>query len=141
MLLGSAGAFWAIAGMVLGFRGCQFLDQTHLPLFLALGVTAGVAFFFGVFRRIASRYIQRIRNLPSERPCFFSLFSVRGYAIMAFMISFGILLRTTDVLPRNILGTLYVTIAVALVTSSFLFFRGSIVTPPDSPTSQEKSPS
>ncbi len=125
ILLIVAGSLWAFAGGMLAFRGYALIVEGHAdPLLFALaGAGAGVVFFIATFRAIADRYIARILTLQSERPCFFSLFSLRGYVTMAFMIGLGVTLRSISAIPRDDLGGVYFVIAVPLLFSSVRFIR------------------
>ena len=59
--------------------------------------------------------------MPHERPCMFSFLDWRGYGMMAAMITLGIPLRTTGVIPPFLLAPLYLMMSVALLASSFRF--------------------
>jgi hypothetical protein len=114
------GLVWGAAGVMLAWRGWETLAGAGLPGWVAVasGVVLGLVFFRLLFRRIADRVIGRIRSLPHERPCLFSFLDWRGYAMMAIMISTGVFLRTSGAVPSPVLGTLYVTMSVALLVSS-----------------------
>ena len=124
-LLFMAGIVWAIAGGILGYRGVGFIDEAALhPIVLFLvGAAGGALFFAFMFRRISARHVLRILHIPHERPCMFSFLSWKSYVMMALMITLGVLLRSASFIPREQLGTLYVTMAVPLLASSFRFFR------------------
>ncbi len=124
-LLFMAGAVWALAGGLLGYRGIRYVDDAALhPLVLVLvGAVGGVFFFALVFRKISARHIHRILGIQLERPCLFSFLSWKSYLMMASMISLGILLRSTPFVPRDGLGTAYIMMAVPLLASSLRFFQ------------------
>jgi hypothetical protein len=114
----AAGA-WLIAGMILLYRGELTLHGD--PLFTAVGVAAGLVFFRFVFLRISTKHITRMRAVEHERPCMFSFLDWRGYALMTIMISGGILLRTSGLLPPPVIGTFFLCMATPLLLSSIRF--------------------
>ncbi len=127
-LLFMAGAVWALAGGLLGYRGIRYVDDAALhPFVLVLvGAVGGVFFFALVFRKISARHIHRILGIKHERPCLFSFLSWRSYVLMGLMISLGILLRSAAFIPRDELGTAYVMMAVPILVSSSRFFRQGV---------------
>ncbi len=114
-----AGTVWLFAGGMLIWRGEDWLRGRLLPFGLAL--LGGALFFRLLFLRIARRHIERIRTLPNSHPCLFSFLNWRGYILMIAMISSGMLLRTTHLVPSGVLGTLYVSMGTPLVLSSLRF--------------------
>ncbi len=124
VLFFGAACAWLTAGTILVVRGEQALAG-NAPLTLC-GIAGGVLFFLLLFRHIAGRHIVRIRGIVHARPCFFSFLDWRGYALMALMISGGIFLRSSGILPPLLLGTFYVGMGTPLVISSFRFARAGI---------------
>ena len=124
-LLFVAGTVWAGAGGMLAYRGIAFIEEAALhPVALLLTAAVGGVFFFSLmFRKISARHIARILHIAHERPCLFSFLGWKSYFMMGLMISMGVLLRKASFVPRDELGTAYVTMAVPLLASSFRFFR------------------
>lgn len=118
-----AAASWGVAGILLAWRGWEILGVPRSPVLPVLvgGIIAGIVFFRYLFRRIADRVIGRIRSMPNDRPCLFSFLDWRGYGMMAGMITLGLLLRTTGVIPPFLLAPLYLMMSVALLASSLRF--------------------
>lgn len=112
---------WGIAGLILCIRGWIAMSlgsPTVLPL--ADGA-AGALFYYFMFARIPRKHIQRISAIPHRLPCAFSFLDWRGYAIMALMITLGITLRISGIIPPSILGSVYIVMGVALLLSSARF--------------------
>jgi hypothetical protein len=84
----------------------------------------GLLFFRFLFLRISNRHISRIRAIAQERPCLFSFLDWRGYGLMTVMISGGILLRASGVVPLPVLGTFYVGMGTPLILSAVRFAAG-----------------
>ena len=80
-------------------------------------------FYKLVFERVSLRYVGRIVALAPERPCFFSFLSVRGYLTMALMVTLGVTLRTSGLMPLGDLGSLYLAVGLPLGLCSVHYFR------------------
>jgi len=117
-------AVWLTAGGVLVFRGGQALtDNTAV---VAGGLAAGLLFFRYLFVRISERNIAHIRGLAHERPCVFSFIGWRGYSTMLVMITAGISLRSSGLLPPVALGVLSLIMGTPLLLSSVRLLRAGL---------------
>lgn len=114
-----AAGLWLSGGAILLYRGSQLLPGNML--LLALGLCCGLLFFRLIFLGISNRHITRIRAIPHARPCLFSFLDWRGYGLMTLMITGGVLVRTSGILPASILGTFFVGMGTPLVISSVRF--------------------
>ena len=123
-LLFIAGSAWTVAGGILAGRGLGYLIQheEHVGLRIAGGLVVGVVFYVLLFAKISRKHIKRIWGLKIPYPCAFSFFNLRGYFMMAVMISGGILLRRIDVVNKEWLYNFYVTMGVPLLISASRFF-------------------
>jgi hypothetical protein len=122
-LLALAGIMWTAVGLML----CRFafIWLTHAPSWASAGLgLAGIAAaapIYGLgFRKLARRNVERIRQLP-ERPCLFSFLAWKSYAVVAVMITGGVLLRHSAI-PKPTLAVLYAAIGGGLFLSSFLYY-------------------
>lgn len=123
-LLWFGGVAWGVAALILFVRGIFFL-RGDAQLF-AVGIFVGIVFFRFVFMRIISRHLGRIRSSPIERPCLFSFLDWRGYATMGIMITLGVILRTSGILPSSTIGTLFIVMATPLAVSSAKFVQAAV---------------
>lgn len=123
-LLFVAALMWTFAGGMLLFRGFSMLVLFPRLVWLKIigCLAAGMVFYSFMFSKISFNHTQRILKMKSEKPCFFSFFNLRSYLMMAFMISMGIALRTTGIVPVEYLSILYVTMGVPLTVSAFRFY-------------------
>ncbi len=115
---------WTTAGGILSGRGLNYLCQ-HGQYFgwrLAGGLVFGALFYVMLFAKISRKHIKRIRGLNIPYPCAFSFFNIRGYLMMAIMISGGIMLRRFDLINKAWLYNFYVTMGVPLLISAARFF-------------------
>jgi hypothetical protein len=128
-LLFIAGLAWTAAGGILAGRGISYiLQHSQFPGWrVAGGLVIGMIFYVLLFAKISRQHIKRIRGLNIPYPCAFSFFNLRGYAMMAVMISGGIMLRRFDVISKDWLYNFYVTMGVPLLISAarFFYFRAT----------------
>lgn len=127
-LLLIAAIVWTLAGSMLLFRGFSMLllFQHLLWLKTILSLCSGILFFVFLFSKISLKHAQRILNMPVERPCVFSFFNIRSYVMMTAMISMGITLRKTGLVPLQYLSCFYVAMGTPLLLSAFRFYYNSI---------------
>ncbi len=123
-LLFIAGLVWTAAAGILGSRGITYLCQhgQHLGWRLAGGLGFGGLFYVMLFAKISRQHIKRIHGLNIPYPCAFSFFNLRGYLLMALMISGGIMLRRFDVINKEWLYTFYISMSVPLLISAIRFY-------------------
>jgi len=123
-LLFIAGLAWLIAGCILVGRGLSYLVEhgQYLGWRLTGGLIVGMIFYVLLFAKISRKHIKRIHGLNIPYPCAFSFFNLRGYLMMAIMITGGIMLRRFDVINKEWLYNFYITMGVPLLVSATRFF-------------------
>jgi hypothetical protein len=123
-LLLIAALVWTFAGGMLLVRGSLFLKESPQWVFVKiLGCLVGGLLFFKVmFNRISGKHVARIVNFPLERPSVFSFFNLKSYLMMAVMISGGITLRKSGIVPVEYMAIIYLTMGIPLLMSSFRFY-------------------
>jgi len=123
-LLLIAALVWTFAGGMLLFRGGIFLkDSPHWMIFKLIGCAIGGLLFFRVlFNKISRKHIDRIIDLPFERPCLFSFFNMKSYFMMAIMITGGITIRKSGLVSPEYLAVIYLTMGLPLLMSSVRFY-------------------
>jgi len=132
-LLFVAAMVWTFAGGMLLFRGLMlFRGSEHYWLRLIISITGGFLFYRFLFSRISKKHTTRIRGLSHERPCLFSFFNIKSYILMSIMITAGITLRKSGIIPQDYLSVLYVTMGIPLFISAFRFyFAGAVYRDPE----------
>jgi len=119
-----AGGMWTAVGIMLLWRAVGWLmamtPNWEISLGLAGLILGILAYRFG-FIHTARKNIERLCSLP-DSVCIFAFNSVKGYAIIAAMITLGITLRHSS-LPRSYLAILYTTMGGALFLASLHFYR------------------
>ncbi|MEI6091629.1 MAG: hypothetical protein WCR42_14330 [bacterium] len=124
-LLFIAAFVWTFAGGMLLFKGIAFYvnDPMYLWLRILVSLVCGSLFYILMFSKISAKHTKRIMNLKIEKPCMFSFFNFKAYIMMAIMISGGILLRRSGIVPPFYLSILYTTMGIPLFLSSLRFFN------------------
>ena len=127
-LLFVAAVVWTFAGGMLLFRGFSVLkfNSTGILIEEAVSIVLGVVFYIFMFSRISLKHIVRMQNNPIERPCVFSFFNWRSYILMSTMISFGVTLRVTGLVPIQYLSLFYICMGTPLFLSSMRFYGHGI---------------
>ena len=123
-LLFVAAVIWTIAGGMLLFRGFSFLKFNTSKIIFeeSCCILAGIIFYKFMFSKISFKHIHRILNIQIERPCFFSFFNWRSYFLMTIMITFGVTLRLSGIVPLNYLSLFYVAMGIPLFMSAIRFY-------------------
>ncbi len=122
-LLFIASVVWFMAGGILIFRGvCGIMEQAKPSLVKTLiAVVLGLVFYLGVFRRISMKHITRIKQMQNDIVPFYSFFPGRSFLLMMLMMSMGIALKITGVLPADIMVYFFPVMGLPLLISSFRF--------------------
>ena len=118
-LLAIAGLIWTGVGVMLCIYAFTWLTRPFSIVALALGllgITISIAANRYQFSKLALKNIDRILVYPG-RACVFAFQAWKGYAIIAIMVTGGILLRHSAI-PRAILAVPYSAIGGALLLAS-----------------------
>jgi len=123
-LLLVAACFWTFAGGMLLVRGFSVLkfNSSFIEIEEAGSLLAGLVFYKLMFSTISLKHINRILTLKNERPCFFAFFNGRSYLMMAVMMSSGIALRVSGIVPLLYLAPFYIAMGTPLLLSAFRFY-------------------
>lgn len=123
VLIALGATLWGFAAYRILKMGFIFIEKHALHHFVnyLIGIAGFVPFFLLVFRKVSLRYITRIKNLPQRRPCMFAFFDVRGYIMMSFMITMGILVSHWKLIPELYKGTFFISLGLSLLASSIFY--------------------
>lgn len=122
-LLLIAGAVWLFAGFNIMRLGTPDMVSEWTNPAICLLIAAGIfALFFGlIFYRMVQKHSRRIQGYSEERILFLRFFDRKSYLIMAFMITFGVLLRSSHLLPPLWIGVFYTGLGASLIGAGVLF--------------------
>ena len=128
VLIALGAALWGFAAYRILKMGFIFVERHALHHFVnyLIGIAGFVPFFLLVFRKVSVRYITRIKNLPQRRPCVFSFFDLRGYIMMSFMITLGILVSHWQLIPELYKGTFFISLGLSLLASSTFYITEGV---------------
>lgn len=131
-LIAVAGVVWMLAGVnvaVLGLRAATDMNDTAALVAFALivGVAATFLAFHMMFSKLVIKNSHRIRSLEGDKHNPLRFFDVRGYVMMALMMSMGMGMgmRMAGIFPDWFVAFFYtgLGLALALAGVSFLMHR------------------
>jgi hypothetical protein len=117
---------WSGVGMWLSWLAIGWLrpeKQIASLVMAAAGILLALAIYTFGFSAFANRNILRINQYPEDRVCFFAFQSWTSYPLVAVMISLGIFLRTSSLIPKSYLAAMYLGIGGSLFLASLLYYR------------------
>lgn len=122
-LLAINGLMWVAIGTKISITGINnYLqsgaDRLWWMIPLSLLVFAG---FYMMFTGIVRRYSARIHALPGPREPVYKTFSLKGYLIIAFMISLGITLKYIPGIPQPFFAWFYLGLGPGLLSAGIRF--------------------
>lgn len=125
-LLFLAGLVWSIAGYNVLNIGYQAYKE-NLSIIL---VTLSVAIFFlfknMIFGNMVEKHTKRITEYRNDKQWFWKFFDMKSFAIMAFMMSFGIIVRVNNLAPESFIAFFYTGLGSALLFSGLKFISNYI---------------
>ncbi|MGL5353221.1 MAG: hypothetical protein ACRDA5_07830 [Clostridium sp.] len=119
------GLVWTIAGINVFKIGYKDVSSSNM-LGVVFSVIIFAVFFNFIFSKMAKKHLNRIDSKKGNKLCVFSFFDVKGYIIMAFMMTFGITLRSTGLINPNYLGLFYIGLGFALASGGLIFLINGI---------------
>ena len=122
-LIAIAGLVWLAAGVnIIRLGAPDMLKTWQYPLmdvFTALLIFT--LFFKGIFHKLVNKHSTRIMCAETEKMMIFRFFDKKSYIMMAGMMTFGIVLRKSHLLPPPCLGSFYTGLGSALAGAGVLF--------------------
>jgi uncharacterized membrane protein len=124
-LLLEAAIVWTFAGGILLYRGSVMLTSSagFSWMKIILCLICGLLFFKLIFSKISRKHVNRIINLQGAQHRFYEFFNSRSYLMMLGMISLGIFLRKSAIVPLTSLSLAYITMGIPLLLSSIRFYH------------------
>ena len=116
-----AGIVWAIAGFNIVRIGLVAYQGNFTWWRGLLSIVVYTAFQIFVFGKMVKKHTDRIRQYEEERQNFFRFFDTKSYLIMAFMMTLGIGLRVSGVVPNTFIAFFYTGLGASLLTAGVLF--------------------
>lgn len=122
-LLAVNGLMWTAIGTKITITGISnYLTTPSEKLWWMIPLSALVfAGFYVMFTGIVRKYSERIYSLPGPKESIFKTFSLKGYLIIAFMISLGISLKYIPGIPAPFFAWFYVGLGLGLLSAGVRF--------------------
>ena len=111
---------WGAAGFNILKIGLLAYQNYLQPLNYALSLVVFAIFQFLIFGKLVKKHTQRILAYK-EKQLFLKFFDVKSFIIMAFMMTFGIVLRATNIAPEQFIAVFYTGLGSALFLAGLLF--------------------
>ena len=111
---------WGAAGFNILKIGLLAYQNYLQPLNYALSLVVFAIFQFLIFGKLVKKHTQRILAYR-EKQFFLKFFDVKSFIIMAFMMTFGIVLRATNIAPEQFIAVFYTGLGSALFLAGLLF--------------------
>jgi len=116
-----AGIVWSIAGFNIVRIGLAAYRGSFTWWRGLISAAVYGAFQLFIFGKMVGKHTDRILQYEEERQNFFRFFDARGYIIMAFMMTLGIGLRVSGVVPDVYIAVFYTGLGASLLTAGVLF--------------------
>lgn len=120
-LLFLAGLVWSIAGYNVLNIGYQAYKENVSIILVALSVTIFLLFKNMIFGNMVEKHTKRITEYRNDKQWFWKFFDIKSFAIMAFMMSFGIIVRVNNLAPESFIAFFYTGLGSALLFSGLKF--------------------
>lgn len=120
-LLLLAGIVWMIAGFNVLRIGLETYAEYRMIINYAITLMVFLVFWFMVFHKLTIKHTKRIHGFEEELQLFYKFFDLKSFLIMAFMISFGIIIRKFRLLPERFIAVFYTGLGAALFMAGVLF--------------------
>lgn len=98
-LLLLASLVWMIAGFNVLRIGIETYAEYQTVINYIVTIIVFLLFWFMVFYKLTNKHTIRIQGYEEEKQLFYKFFDLKSFLIMAFMISFGIIIRSFHLLP------------------------------------------
>ena len=123
-LLAINGALWTAIGTkiaITGIRNYMLMPWGKALLWMIpLSVMVFVGFYM-MFTGVVSKYSARILSMQEKKMSVFRTFSLKGYLIIAFMISLGISLKCIPGIPQSFFAWFYCGLGAGLLSAGIRF--------------------
>ncbi len=116
---------WSGIGIFLNYIASKWLpafEDWQIIFTYVLGIIGGFIIAWFGFRKLAAKNRDRILQYPSK-VCLFAFQRWQMYILVVVMMSMGIFMRTTNLLPKFLIAPVYVAIGIALFLASFVYYK------------------
>ena len=125
-LLLLASLVWMIAGFNVLRIGIETYAEYQTVINYIVTIIVFLLFWFMVFYKLTNKHTIRIQGYEEEKQLFYKFFDLKSFLIIAFMISFEIIIRSFHLLPERFIAVFYTGLGAALFMAGVLFGRNYI---------------
>ena len=112
---------WGFAGFNILKIGVSAYSNFLSPINFTLSLAVFVIFQVFIFGKLVKKHVSRINAYKENKQFFLKFFDVKSFIIMAFMMTFGIVLRATNIAPEQFIAVFYTGLGSALTLAGLLF--------------------
>lgn len=122
-LLAINGLMWTAIGTKISITGIvNYLQAPAGKLWWMIPLSVLIfAGFYMMFTGIVRKYAERIHSLPGPKEPVYKTFSLKGYLIIAFMITLGITLKYIPGIPQPFFAWFYLGLGPGLLSAGIRF--------------------
>lgn len=124
-LLLIASIVWLIAGYNVLSIGIKAYTDYLTLLNVVLSMIVFFIFQHFVFRPLVNKHTKRIKSYKTPQ-LFIHFFDLKSFLIMAFMMTFGIILRVFNLAPEVFIAVFYTGLGTSLCLAGGLFLKNCI---------------
>ena len=124
-LLLIAGLVWLIAGFNVTRLGILSYGRVDKTLYLYIFTILIFTIFGRMFFKMSEKHTKRILAYKEKRP-FWNFFDLKSYLIMVFMMTMGIGLRASGMVPEFFIAFFYTGLGFALSLAGIVFIYNYI---------------
>ena len=112
---------WGFAGFNILKIGISAYSNFLSPINFTLSLAVFAIFQVFIFGKLVKKHTTRINAYKENKQFFLKFFDVKSFIIMAFMMTFGIVLRATNIAPERFIAVFYTGLGSALALAGLLF--------------------
>ena len=116
------GLLWTAIGIKIALIGVDYYGRLEsIPWWYFLLSAIVFAGFYVMFTGVVGKYAARIMAMTEPKTSIFKTFSVKGYLIIAFMITLGITLKRIPQVPDSFIAWFYCGLGPGLLSAGIRF--------------------
>lgn len=112
---------WAIAGINILKIGIISYRSNVSFIHIVYSILVFAIFQKFVFGKLVKKHTRRILKYKENKQFFFKFFDIKSFLIMAFMMTFGILIRVFKLMPQKCIALFYSGLGFSLLFAGILF--------------------
>ena len=123
-----SGLMWSCVGIfldILAFGWLKHFNNIQILITIIIGLLVGLLIARFGFDNLVNNNVIRILAYP-KKACIFAFQEWKSYILIVFMMSLGIFIRTTGLVPKFILAPMYIGIGTALLLASFKYYKNLV---------------